>query len=44
LDTRCEEHTTKTKVSYLLYIVALKLIGKTEEEFQKQTRVVKNFH
>jgi hypothetical protein len=32
LDTEYKEHTTKTKVSHLLYMVDLKLIGKTEEE------------
>jgi len=32
LNTGYEEHTTKTKVSHLLYLDDLKLIGKTEEE------------
>jgi len=43
LNTGYEEHTTKTKVSYLLYMDDLKLIGKTEEELQKQMHVVKTF-
>ena len=36
LNTGYEEHTTKTKVSHLLYMADLKLIGKTEKEFQKK--------
>jgi len=40
LNTEYEEYTTKTKVSHLLYMAALKLIGKTEEELQKQMQVV----
>jgi len=43
LNTGYEEHTTKTKVSYLLYMDDLKLIGKTEEELQKQMQVVRTF-
>jgi len=42
-NTGCEEHTTKTKVSHLLYMDNLKLIGKTEEELQKQLQAVTNF-
>jgi hypothetical protein len=40
LNTEYEEHTTKTRVSHLLYIAVLKLAGKTEEEVQKQMQVV----
>jgi hypothetical protein len=35
LNSGYEEHTTKTKVSHLLYIDGLKLISKTAEELQK---------
>jgi len=38
-----EEHTTKTKVSHLLYRDLLQLIGETEEELQKQRQVVRTF-
>jgi hypothetical protein len=38
-----EEHTTKTKVSHIPYVDDLTLIGKTEEELQKQMQVVRNF-
>jgi len=38
-----EEHTTKTKISHLLYMDDLKLIAKSEEELQKQIQTVKNF-
>jgi len=41
--TGYEEHTTKRKVSHLLYLDDLKLIGKTEEEFQEQMQVVRTF-
>jgi len=41
--TGYEEHTTKRKVSYLLYLDDLKVIGKTEEELQKQMQVVRTF-
>jgi hypothetical protein len=43
MNTGYVEHTTKTKVSHLLYMDDLKLIGKTEEELQKQMQVVKTF-
>jgi len=43
LNTGYEETTTKTKVSHLPYIVNLKLIGKTEEELQKQIQVARTF-
>jgi hypothetical protein len=43
LNTEYEEHITKTEVSHLLYMAALKMIGKTEEELQKQVQVVRNF-
>jgi hypothetical protein len=36
VNTRYEEHTTKMKVSHLLYKDDLMLIGKMEEELQKQ--------
>jgi hypothetical protein len=38
-----EEHTTKTKVSHLVYVDDLKLLGKSEEELQKQIQMVKIF-
>jgi len=43
LNTGYEEHTTKTKASHLLYMDDLKLIGKTEDEIQKQMQVVRTF-
>ena len=43
LNTGYEEHTTKTKISHLLYMDDLKLIAKTEEELQKQIQTVKTF-
>jgi len=43
LNTGYEQHTTKTKISHLLYINVLKLIAKSEEEFKKQIQTVKNF-
>jgi hypothetical protein len=43
LNTGYEEHTTKAKISHLLYMDDLKLIAKSEEEFQKQIQTVKNF-
>ena len=43
LNTGCEEHTTKTKISHLLYMDDLKLIAKSEEELQKQIQTVKTF-
>jgi len=42
LNTGYKEHTTKTKVSHIPYVDDLKLIGKTEEELQKQMQVVEN--
>jgi hypothetical protein len=38
-----EEHTTKTKISHLLYMDYLKLLGKSEEELQKQIQTVTTF-
>ena len=43
LNTGYEEHTTKTKISHLLYLDDLKLIAKSEEELQKQIQRVTNF-
>ena len=43
LNTGYEEHTTKTKISHLLYMDDLKLIAKSEEELQKQIQTVKIF-
>ena len=43
LNTGYEDHTTKTKISHLLYIDDLKLIAKSEEELQKQIQTVKTF-
>jgi hypothetical protein len=43
LNTGYEEHTTKTKISPLLYMDDLKLISKSEEELQKQIQTVKTF-
>jgi hypothetical protein len=43
LNTGYEEHTTKTKISHLLYMDDLKLIAKSEEEFQRQIHTVKTF-
>ena len=42
LNTGYEEHTTKTKISHVLYMDDLKLIAKSEEELQKQIQTVKN--
>ena len=36
MNTGYEKHTTKMKVSHLLYMDDFKVIGKTEEELQKQ--------
>ena len=41
LNTGYEVHTTKTKISHLLYMDDLKLIAKSEEEIQKQIQTVK---
>jgi len=38
-----EKHTTKTKISHLLYVDDMKLIAKSEEELYKQIQTVKNF-
>jgi hypothetical protein len=43
LNTGYEEHTTKTKISHLLYMDDLKLLGKPEEELQKQIQTVTTF-
>jgi hypothetical protein len=43
LNTGYEEHTTKTKISHLLYTDDLKLLGKSEEELQKQLQTVTTF-
>ena len=43
LATGYEEHTTKTKISHLLYMDDLKLIAKSEEELLKQIQTVKTF-
>jgi len=44
LNTGYEEHTTKTKISHLIYMDDLKLIAKSEKELQKQIPTVKNFN
>jgi hypothetical protein len=43
LNTRYKEHTIITKLSHLLYMDNLRLIGKTEEELQKQKQIVTIF-
>ena len=43
VEYRYEEHAIKTKLSHLLYMDDLKLIGKTEEDLQKQMQVVGTF-
>jgi hypothetical protein len=43
LNTGCEEHKTKTKISHLLYVDNLKLLGKSEEELQKHVQTVTTF-
>jgi hypothetical protein len=43
LNTGYEEHTTKTKISHLLYMDDLKLSTKLEEELQRQIQTVKTF-
>ena len=40
LNTGYEEHTTKTKISHLLYMDDLKLIAKSEEDLQKQIQTL----
>ena len=44
LNTGCEEHTTKIKVSHILHMDDLKLIFKSEKELQKQIQTVKTFN
>jgi hypothetical protein len=41
LNTGYEEHTTKTKISHLLYMDDLKLIAKSQKDLQKQIHTVK---
>jgi hypothetical protein len=43
LNTGYEEHKTKTKISHLLHMDDLKLLGKSEEELQKQIQTVTIF-
>jgi hypothetical protein len=43
LNTEYEEHKTNTKISHLLYMDDLKLLGKSEEELQKQIQTVTTF-
>jgi len=43
LNKMYEGHTTKTKISHLLYMDALKLIANSEEELQKQIEILKTF-
>jgi len=43
LNTRYEEHTTKTKISHLLYMDDLKLFAKSEKGLEKQIQTVKTF-
>jgi len=43
LNTGYVEHTTITKISRLRYVDDLKLMGKTEEEIQKEMQVIRNF-
>jgi hypothetical protein len=43
LSTGYEEHTTKKKIFYLLYMDDLKLTAKSEEYIQKQIQTVKTF-
>ena len=43
MNTGYEQHTTKTKISHLLYMDDLKLIVKSEEELQTQIQTVKTF-
>ena len=40
LNTGYDQHTTKTKISHLLYMDDLKLIAKSEDELQKQIQTV----
>jgi hypothetical protein len=43
LNTGYKEHTTRTKISQLLYMSDMKLNAKPEEELQKQIKTVKKF-
>jgi len=43
LNTGYEKHMTKTRISHLFYLDDLKLIGKRQEEIQKQIEVVQTF-
>jgi len=43
LNTGYKEHTTMTKVSHGFYRDNLRLIGKTQEELQKQMQIVTIF-
>jgi hypothetical protein len=43
LNTGYEEHKTRTKICHLLYMDDLKLLGKSEEELQKQIQTVATF-
>jgi hypothetical protein len=43
LNTGYEDHTTKTKISHLLYMDNMKLLGKSEEELQKHIQTVTTF-
>ena len=43
LNTGYEEHTTKTKISHLLYMDDLKLFAKSEKGLEKQIQTVKTF-
>jgi hypothetical protein len=40
LNTGYEEHTVKTRISLLLYMDDMKLLGKSEDELQKQIQTV----
>jgi hypothetical protein len=40
-NTVYEEHTTKTKISHLLYMNNLELIDKSEEDLEKQIQIIK---
>jgi hypothetical protein len=43
LNTGYEDHIAKTKISHLLYMDDLKLLGRSEEELQKQIQSVTTF-
>jgi hypothetical protein len=42
-NTDFEEHTTKTKMSHLIYMDDLKMITESDEEIQKEIQTVKIF-